>query len=117
MANINPKAKGQRKAARRPASMVGHVLDPTVGIIADCRVREFSGHGARLQLLQRVEVPAILWLKLKGDGTLRYCNVKWRNGEQLGVEFTRDELLKVAESEFQQLRDRLSWTGAGRKTN
>ncbi len=95
--------------------MAGHVLDPAIGIIADCWVRDFSGLGARLQLLQPVAVPSVFWLKLKGDGTLRYCNVKWRKEEQLGVEFTRDELLKVAEDEVQQLRDQLSWAGVGQK--
>ncbi len=116
MANSSSKVKEQRKAARRPASMVGQILDPAIGIVADCRVRDYSGLGARLQLLQPVKVPAVFWLKLKGDGTLRYCNVKWREMAQIGVEFTRDELLKVAENEVQQLRHQLSWAGAGNET-
>jgi len=124
MVNSESKATEQRKAARRPASIAGYILDPGAGIIADCRVRDFSGLGARLQVLAPVELPSVFWLKLKGDGTLRYCNVRWRRQNGVGVEFTRDKLLKVAEDEVkvvkdevQQLRNQLSWTEACRKGN
>ena len=112
MAKSESKAKEQRKVARRAASIAGHILDPNAGIIADCWVRDFSGLGARLQVLQPVDLPPVFWLKLKGDGTLRYCNVRWRRKDGAGVEFTRDKLLKVADDEAQQLRDQLSWTTA-----
>ena len=108
--------------ARRAASIAGHILDPNVGIVADCWVRDFSALGARLQVLQPIDLPPVFWLKLKGDGTLRYCNVRWRRKGGVGVEFTRDKLLKVAEDEVkvakdevQELRDQLSWTEASQK--
>ena len=106
------KMSDQRKSVRRPAFMAGHVLDPNKGVLVNCQVRDFSSGGARIELQQPCPLPSVFWLKLEGDGTMRYCTVKWCKEQQFGVEFTRDKLLKIADDELRALRNRLGWDNA-----
>ncbi len=53
-----------------------------------CVVRNLSDHGCKLCLEGAIPVPKafILWIEL--DGTEVPCMTIWRNGKELGVEFT-----------------------------
>ena len=94
----------KRISPRTKTLMPGHVLDPRIGIVANCLVRDFSAGGAKLEFHQSFALPAAFWLKIAGDGTLRYCTAKWQSKRHVGVEFTRDKLLRIAADEIEALR-------------
>lgn len=52
----------------------------------DCKVRNLSSQGARLEVVSVVGIPNTFDLRLTGDG-LQACRVIWRTLKELGVEF------------------------------
>ena len=104
------KAEEKRTSLRRQTLMEAHILDPQLGMLTKCTVRDFSSGGARVEVEHGVNLPSVFWLKIHGDGPLRYCTPKWRSKHAIGVEFTRDKLLQIAEGELSALRRLLSWS-------
>jgi hypothetical protein len=96
--------------------MRAHIVDPDIGIVATCSVRDLSATGAKLELEQDIDLPPILWLRFQDDTEVRYCNVKWKHKMCLGVEFALKKYVQVAEEETKQMRRLMSWTNADRRS-
>ncbi len=91
------------------------ILQPGAGVITECQIRDFIGGGARIQVEAAIDLPSVFWLKLTGDGSLRYCTPKWRNKHEVGVESTRDKLLRKARMEISRLDGQMSFAHSCRK--
>jgi hypothetical protein len=75
------------------------------GRIVYCAVRDFSIHGARLQV--GVDLPASFDLSVDGRDERLRAELKWRRGEYVGVAFQQPPL-STAEVEEVKPRQRLT---------
>jgi hypothetical protein len=55
--------------------------------VFDCVVRNMTKHGACLEIAGSLGVPATFELTL-ADGNKYVCNLRWRYGNRIGVEFS-----------------------------
>lgn len=86
--NANAKTKDNRRSPRRQAFMPAVIFYPNQNEHLDCMVRDLSQDGALLELPRAKELPLVLWLRLEGEATLRFCTVAWHSENYLGVEFS-----------------------------
>jgi hypothetical protein len=54
----------------------------------ECTIRDISEDGALLRLLGSVALPPLVLLWEGRTGTMHECQVRWRNGDVVGVHFT-----------------------------
>ncbi|NNE23614.1 MAG: PilZ domain-containing protein [Rhizobiales bacterium] len=98
------KKKADKRSARRLSSyMYASVVDPDLGAIGECYVLDVSSTGAKLDLASDVELPKIVWLKIRNDAELRYCVVRWQEDRTAGVEFVVKKARVVTEAEIRKL--------------
>lgn len=55
-----------------------------------CTVEDVSNSGARLNINEDQKLPDTFWLKISGLRRKRRAATRWREGGQVGVEFTLD---------------------------
>ena len=53
-----------------------------------CIVRDISQDGAMMEFPHTKKLPALFWLRLDGEATLRLCTIAWHGERRLGVEFS-----------------------------
>ena len=53
----------------------------------DCVVRNISMRGARLEVDQTFALPTEFELEIPQRGAVLLCELKWRNGDKVGVKF------------------------------
>lgn len=53
----------------------------------DCRVRNLSSKGAKLEVISVVGIPNTFDLMIGEERTMQSCRVAWRTLKELGVEF------------------------------
>jgi hypothetical protein len=84
----NVQSSEHRRSSRRNAFMPATIYYPNQADHVDCMVCNLSQDGALLESPLAHELPMMFSLRLKGETKLRYCNVVWHSGIQMGVEFT-----------------------------
>jgi len=65
----------------------------------NCVIHNFSAKGARLELPLASSVPDRFDLIVDGEETALPCQVKWRDGQMIGVEFERRGAKRLAAAE------------------
>jgi hypothetical protein len=53
----------------------------------DCRVRDVSPSGARLETVDQRRLPETFSLMVVGEWKMRPCRLAWRKDQMLGVEY------------------------------
>ena len=103
--------------------MRARIIDPDLGVICGCSIVNLSGDGAKLELDEPVDMPWVIWVKIDNDAELRYCEVKWQNNCELGVEFTLEKYSQAAQEEAKTIlermvktRHRMSWGKLDRRS-
>ena len=59
--------------------------------VINCTVRNMHTHGAELRVPAEVHIPPGFLLYIPVDGVAYRCNVRWRAGDRMGVQFTGTE--------------------------
>jgi PilZ domain len=85
---INENMVEQRRSPRRSALMQAAIFHPLQTERLRCTVRDISQDGALVDFPNPMDLPALFWLRLEGEATLRLCTIAWRSQAQLGVEFS-----------------------------
>ncbi len=52
-----------------------------------CSVLDVSNSGARLHINEDQQLPSAFWIKISGLPRKRRATLRWRDGNQVGVEF------------------------------
>ncbi len=78
----------QRRSPRRAALMQASIFHPLQTEHLSCTVRDISQDGALVEFPQPKGLPALFWLRLDGEATLRLCTIAWHSERKLGVEFS-----------------------------
>jgi hypothetical protein len=77
-----------RRSPRRAALMQASIFHPLQTEHLSCTVRDISQDGALVDFSNPKDLPALFWLRLDGEATLRLCTIAWISEGQLGVEFS-----------------------------
>ena len=77
-----------RRSPRRAALMQASIFHPLQTEHMSCTVRDISQDGALVDFPHPKDLPALFWLRLDGEATLRLCTIAWISDHQLGVEFS-----------------------------
>ena len=84
--NIAEGAPPQRPVRQR--TLKGGVASYNFGSIRmECVVRDLSAHGAKIRKNPDIPLPDNFHLEIPGDGIAVDCEVRWRQGDVLGVAF------------------------------
>ncbi len=84
----NDDTSDKRISPRRRALKAGVVSLNNGNITLPCVVRDISETGAKLKVDVGRNPPDTFELQIELDGLVARCAVVWREGQQLGVEFT-----------------------------
>ncbi|MFZ3361168.1 MAG: PilZ domain-containing protein [Xanthobacteraceae bacterium] len=80
-----------RNTKRRFISTGARIVLADGADLANCRIIDISGTGARLEVTNLDAVPEQFFLVLSYDGrSRRQCSVVWRSEKTIGVEFVPD---------------------------
>jgi hypothetical protein len=83
-----PNQETERRAEpRRPVLKGGRIVFNNGFSTIDCRVRNLSAGGARLQVASVVGVPDRFDLVMTDTKERRPCRIAWRNANLVGVAF------------------------------
>lgn len=76
----------RRDTRRKRTLQKGELFYLDSGAAVECVVLDVSDRGARLRPLDVLSCPPQFRLRCP-DGTLRHCEVMWRDGPDIGVRF------------------------------
>ena len=80
---------GERRAEpRRKVLRGGRVMDQHGATLVEVQVREISESGCRIWSRTPAAVPDRFVIRIVGVDRQRQCEVRWREGEELGLSFT-----------------------------
>jgi hypothetical protein len=80
--------RDNRKKLRRRVTTSGYVYTLDGWPVGECKTLDVSDTGAKLLWASDEEVPPEFILSLSPDGMIRRrCQVKWHEGQQIGVQF------------------------------
>ena len=86
---LNPSHDDNRQTQRHSTLKGGRIVFNAGRSTIDCKVRNLSSKGAKLQVTSVVGIPDTFDLLL--EGTARQpCRVAWRTLKELGVEFRNE---------------------------
>jgi hypothetical protein len=77
----------ERRESLRSSTNRAAVISLGNGDQIDCRVRDVSPCGARLETLDQRRLPETFSLMVVGDWKMRPCRLAWRKDQMLGVEY------------------------------
>jgi PilZ domain len=80
-----PPSDERRGDLRRTALKSAHIIAPD-GTRIECRLRNISEGGARLELAGPQLLPHTFQLEVSGV-PMRLCNLRWAKGNLVGVQF------------------------------
>jgi hypothetical protein len=83
--------RGQNRNGTR-RSVLGAATLKGPGLRAACIIRDFSHHGAKLEVPRWVELPKEFNLLIVRTNVSRHAKLRWRRGSFAGVEFTGADL-------------------------
>lgn len=78
-----------RKSPRKTMLAAGKIIFNNKQSVFDCTVKNLSAGGARLRLPNLLGLPNNFELQIKKYGVTYPCDVVWRGGDQMGVQFDR----------------------------
>jgi hypothetical protein len=81
----SPSSEQRRGELRRTALKSARIIAPD-GTRIECRLRNISDGGARLELGGQQLLPHTFQLEISGLPT-RLCNLRWAKGNLVGVQF------------------------------
>ena len=76
-----------RRGSRRKIEGSGKI---SMGFLRrmSCSVLDVSNSGARILINEEQDLPESFWIRISGLPRKRRAMLRWRDGEQVGVEFT-----------------------------
>jgi PilZ domain len=74
--------------------------------LIDCALRNLSGSGACLEVVDHAGVPSNFELLIEGDDASRQCFLVWRSDNRIGVEFIENDAHAFDEGGDEQAPDR-----------
>lgn len=77
----------ERRTSFRSPTDRAAVIHLGTGEQIECRLRDVSVSGARLETAERKRLPESFQLVVKGDWQKRLCRVAWRKDRMVGVEY------------------------------
>ena len=83
-----PKENG-RGIPRQRVLLGGVLIFGPAMMTRDCAVRDLTDFGARIKLRAAHDIVAPVALLVAMSGAAYDCNVAWREGEEIGLSFTR----------------------------
>jgi hypothetical protein len=83
---LSPSHDDNRQSQRRTTLKGGRIVFNAGRSTIDCKVRNLSSKGAKLQVVSVVGIPDTFDLMLEGHSR-QPCRVAWRSLKELGVEF------------------------------
>jgi hypothetical protein len=86
---LSPSHDDNRQSQRRTTLKGGRIVFNAGRSTIDCKVRNLSSKGAKLQVVSVVGIPDTFDLMLEGHSR-QPCRVAWRSLKELGVEFRTD---------------------------
>lgn len=89
-AELAIRAHERRSELRVPANAPGRVwYGRNLEFWADCRLRNLSRGGAKVEIPALYQLPSRLVLAFRGDEAIYETIVKWRQGDAVGLSFDR----------------------------
>lgn len=84
---VVPKARGDRRGERRTRSRLreGLVAERRGRVLVECRIRDLSKRGARLQLDKDRPLPKVFLLTEAGTRRAFWATLAWQVGRDAGV--------------------------------
>ena len=82
---LSPSHDDNRQSQRRTTLKGGRIVFNAGRSTIDCKVRNLSSKGAKLQVVSVVGIPDTFDLMLEGHSR-QPCRVSWRSLKELGVE-------------------------------
>lgn len=75
-----------RRGSRRKIESSGKI---SLGILRrlSCSVLDVSNSGARILVDEQQSLPGSFWIRISGLPRKRKAELRWRDGEQVGLEF------------------------------
>ena len=88
---MRPTTKQVKRAVRRVRHLSAWIVQPGLDD-CECRVMDISAKGAKIISTMPSRVPDRFELAFtKGDGKRRRCEVVWRRGKVIGVQFEESQ--------------------------
>jgi hypothetical protein len=107
-------AQNHRRADRQPSYLGGKISYNQNLWTEDCVVRNASATGAKLTVKDPRTLPDQFNLTIPSKGETYRARIKWRQANQIGVAFERDQSTPVIELETaRRLRARIKAIDAG----
>jgi hypothetical protein len=106
-----PKENG-RGIPRQRVLLGGIVIFGPALMTRDCAVRDLTDFGARIKLTGAHDITAPIALLVATTGAAYDCDAIWREGEEIGLSFTRRLDLTEPKSEIEKTARRL-WLAKG----
>ena len=86
-----------RSDKRQPVRLAVWIDPGDGGAFIDCLMSDVSGGGARVTVPTDAHVPDSFILHLGGSNhARRTCEVTWRDGQELGLQFTSRAIFTIA---------------------
>jgi len=82
-------ADNRRRDIRRTAIKGGKIVFNHGQSVLECRIRDLSTQGARLELIATQLLPHQFELHMTG-GIVRRCELRWARGALVGVQFENE---------------------------
>jgi hypothetical protein len=90
-ANPNPESDENRRARRQRVLKGGTIITGISNSEVGCTLRNQNEGGAELKTGIEARVPDHFLLYVPVDGVAYRCQVRWRRGDRVGVQFTGTE--------------------------
>jgi hypothetical protein len=87
-----------RRSAERVATSLLGLMD-FGDSVSTCLVTDMSDRGARLRVSPTKPLPVSFQLRLSRAGMTHVADVRWRSGEEVGVELRTDDVICVWQRE------------------
>lgn len=106
-------AANRRSGDRRRVLLGGKIVQQDGAFSTDCAIRDLSDTGAKLRLPGLLPVGDDFYLIEMRTGRLFHADVRWREGEDIGVSFRHPDPIDDPTSKDARMLRRL-WTDTGR---
>lgn len=95
----------RRSFPRQKTFLKGVILFNNRKSSADCVIRDFTDHGARLQFSASIITPDVVEVQIPNKDQILQAHVRWRNGDECGVSFDHPKLKEESTSPAQATGD------------
>ena len=78
----------RRRSVRQRSRLRGRVYFNQGGSLP-CLIRDISYEGARIELLELIDIPDTIDLHIPTKNRMMHASVRWRHGNRIGVAFSQ----------------------------